>query len=220
MERAIEKSRNLSGVLKTSFVALTTVSLLGLSSSLFATTSGQVVIINSIGVVVSGSSGATASSATVVVNDSTGPCSTSTVAYGGVVTVSWNAANTHSATKCTNIASVDISAIKTTSGVVQYDSTANATPPATATAPVNFTAPTTAINNLALIVTGTTSAAMTNSATSWGSALGVAPVYATTNGRLTTTGIVGAVGMAGLKAEARMLQYGIRPAGQALYSAE
>ncbi len=83
-----------------------------------------------------------------------------------------------------------------------------------------FTAPTTPINNLALLITGNASAAMTGSATSWGSALGVAPVYATTNGALVTTGIVGAVGMAGLKAEARMLQYAIKPAGQALYSAE
>lgn len=222
MERNIEKTRNLSCALKTSFVALTTVSLIGLSSSLFASnpTSGQVVIINSIGVVVNGSAGASGSSASIVVNDSTGPCSTSTVAYGGLVTVSWNAANTHSATKCTNITSVDVSAIKTSSGVVQYDSTANSTPPATATAAINFTAPTTPINNLALIVTGTASAAMTGSATSWGSALGVAPIYATSNGSLTTTGTVGAVGMAGLKAESRMLQYGIRPAGQSLFSAE
>ncbi len=113
-----------------------------------------------------------------------------------------------------------MSAIKTSSGVVQYDSTANATPPATATAATNFVAPTTAINNLALIITGNASAAMTSSATSWGSALGVAPVYLTTNGRLSTTGIMGAVGMAGLKAEAHMLKYAIKPAGQALYSAE
>ena len=222
MERNIAKTQsNLSFVLKTSFVALTAASVIGLSSPLYANpTSGQVVIINSVGVVVNGNPGATASSASVVVNDSTGPCSTSTVAYGGVVTVTWNAANTHSATKCTNITSVDVSAIKTSSGVVQYDSTANATPPATATAATNFVAPTTPINNLALIITGNASAAMTSSATSWGSALGVAPVYATTNGRLSTTGIMGAVGMAGLKAESFMLKYAIKPAGQALYSAE
>lgn len=208
--------------LKTSFIALTTVSLLGLASASFATdpTSGQVVIVNSIGVVVNGSSGATASSAVIVVNDATGPCSKTTVAYGGVVTVAWNAANTHSATKCTNITSVEVSAVKTTTGTVQYDSTANTTPPAVATAAVTFTAPTTPISNLALIVTGSASAAMTSSATSWGSALGVAPAYATTNGSLTTTGIVGAVGMAGLKAEGHMLQHGVRPSGQALYSAE
>lgn len=223
MERNIEKTNNkLSLVLKTSFVALTTASVIGMSSPLFASnpTSGQAVIINSVGVVVNGSAAASASSIIVVVNDSTGPCSTSTLAYGGVVTVSWNAANTHSATKCTNIVSVDVSAVKTSSGVVQYDSTANSTPPATATAATNFTAPTTPINNLALIVTGKTSAAQTGSATSWGSAIGVAPVYATTNGSLTTTGIMGSVGMAGLKAEGFMLKYGIRPAGQALYSAE
>ncbi|MDP1602615.1 MAG: hypothetical protein Q8M03_05065 [Legionella sp.] len=196
-------------------MALTAVSLLGLSSPLFASnpTSGQLVIINSLGVVVNGSAGSSASSAKVEVKDATGICSTTpTLAYGGVVTVKWDSSKVHSATQCTDITSVDVSAIKTSAGVVQYDSTANSTPPATATAATNFVAPTTPINNLALIITGKTSAAMTSSATSWGSALGVAPIYATTNGSLTTTGTMGAVGMAGLKAEGFMQRYAVRPA--------
>jgi len=201
--------------LKKSFVAVAAVSMLGLSgSALAALTSGQVIIINSLGVVVSGSPGASASTAKVVVNDATGPCSTTPiVAFGGVVTVKWDSTKTHSATQCTDITSVDVTAIKTTAGVVQYDSTANATPPAVAVAATTFTAPTTPIGNLALIVTGGTSAAMTSSATSWGSALGVAPIYLTTNGALSTTGIMGGVGMAGLKAESLMHRYAVMPAG-------
>jgi hypothetical protein len=206
---------NLSCAVKKPMLALTAVSLLGLASPLFASspTSGQLIIINSAGVVVNGSAGSTASSVKIVVSDSTGPCSTTpTVAYGGVVTVKWDSTKTHSTTQCNGITTVDVSALPTSSGVVQYDSTANSTPPATATAPTTFTAPTTAINNLALIVTGNASAATTNSATVWGSALGVAPIYATTNGALTTTGIMGSVGMEGVKAASLMQRYAITPA--------
>lgn len=200
---------------KKTLVALTALSLFGLSATSHATapTSGQLVLINSVGVVVNGSTGDSASGIKVVVNDATGPCSTTaTVAYGGVITVKWDSTKTHSVTQCTGITSVDVSALKTASAVVQYDSTANATPPAVATAPTNFVAPTTAIANLALIVTGTTSAAMTNSATVWGSALGVAPTYLSTNGSLSVTGIMGAVGMEGFKAADLMRRYAVVPA--------
>lgn len=196
-------------------VAMTTLSLLGLSGSLFASnpTSGQLVLINSLGRVIDGSAGSSASSIKVEVKDATGVCSTTpTVAYGGLITVKWDSNKTHSSTQCTDITSVDVSAIKAVSGVVQYDSTANTTPPATATAPTNFVAPTTPINNLALIVTGNSSAAMTSSATSWGSALGVAPVYSADNGALETTGIMGAIGMGGLKASSFMQRYAVTPA--------
>lgn len=208
MDRTIRKN-----IIKAICVALTAVSL-GLSQSVLASnpTNGQLVLINSLGVVVNGSLGASASNISVTVNDSTGPCSTTvSLAYGGVITVSWNSANIHSATKCTSVETVNVSALKTTSGVVQYDSTANATPPAVATAPTVFTAPTTPIANIALIVTGNASPAMINSATSWGSALGIAPTYLTSNGSISVTGVMGAVGMEGLQAEAQMLKYGIIP---------
>jgi hypothetical protein len=176
-------------------------------------TSGQMVLINSLGVVVNGVLGGSASSILVQVSDSTGVCSTTaSLGYGGVLTVPWNNANTHSATKCTDIISVAVTALKTASGVVQYDSTANATPPAVATAATVFTAPTTPINNIAIIVTGNASPAMINSATSWGSALGVAPIYLVSNGSISVTGIMGAVGMVGIKAESLMLKQGVVPA--------
>ncbi len=186
---------------------------MGLSGASFATapTSGQLIVINGLQSMVNGSGGSSASSALVVVNDASGPCSTSTLAIGGTVTVSWNASNTHSTTKCTDITSVNVSAVKTSSGTVQYDSTANSTPPATATAATVFTAPTTAIANLALIITGGASAATTNSATVWGSALGVNPVYSAVNGALTTTGVPGSVGISGLKAAKLMRNYGVLP---------
>lgn len=189
------------------------VALLGLSAPIFASnpTSGQLIVVNGVASVVNGGTGDSASAVKVVVNDATGPCSTTTsLAYKGTVVVSWAASNTHSATSCTGITSVDVSAIKTIS-VVQYDSTANTTPPATATAPTTFTAPTTPITNLALIVTGGASPATTGSATVWGSALGVKPIYDTNNGALTTTGIMGSVGSAGLKAEAIMRRFAVIP---------
>lgn len=189
------------------------IALLGMGTAAFASnpTSGQLVIINGLANVVDGATGGTASSVKVVVNDATGPCSTSaTVAYRGTVTVSWNASNTHSATSCTGITSVDVSALKT-NATVQYDSTANATPPAVATAATTFTAPTTPITNLTLVVTGGASAATTGSATVWGSALGVKPIYDTNNGALNTTGIMGGVGAAGLKAESIMRRYAVVP---------
>lgn len=193
------------------FFKLMTLSLLSLSSSIFAA-NGQLVLINSLGVVANGSLGGSASNILVRVNDSVGLCSTTvSLAYGGVITVPWNSNNTHSTTKCIDITSVDVSALKTTSGVIQYDSTANPTPPSIATAPTTFTAPTTAVANVALIVTGNASPAMTNSATSWGSALGVAPIYLTSNGSISVTGIMGGVGMVGVKAESMMLRYGIMP---------
>ncbi len=196
-------------------LALTAFVLLGLAGPLFATapTTGQFTLINGLANVINGTVGASASAVKVVVSDSTGACSTTaSVAYGGLVTVAWNAASTHSSTVCTNIASVAVTALKTSSGVVQYDSTANTTPPATATAATTFTAPTTAISNLALIVTGETSAAMTNSATVWGSAIGVAPIYIAGNGVLSTTGIMGGVGSAGIKAASLMQRYAVTPA--------
>lgn len=188
--------------------------LLILASSSVSAASGQLLIINSVGVVAGGGTGASASSVKVVVNDATGPCNTTgTLVYGGVLNVKWDDTKVHSATQCTDITSVDVTALKTSSGVVQYDSTANATPPEVATAATNFDAPTTKIANLALIVTGNASPAMTNSATSWGSALGVAPVYLASNGFIDTTGVMGAVGIIGLKADRLMRQYAITPAG-------
>jgi len=187
--------------------------MLGLGTVAFASnpTSGQLVVINGLANVVNGGTGGTASSVKVIVNDATGPCSTTaSIAYKGTVTVAWNAANTHSTTSCTGITSVEVSALKTTS-TVQYDSTANATPPAVATAATTFTAPTTPITNLTLIVTGGASAATTGSATVWGSALGVKPIYDTNNGALTTTGIMGSVGASGLKAEQVMRRFAIKP---------
>ncbi len=208
----IKPKNNKSCLLKSSLIVLTAVPLLALSSSLFAAT-GKLVLVNSLAKVVTGNPGSSASDVKVVISDSTGVCSTTnTVAYNGVLTVNWDDSKTHSSSQCTGITSVAVSALKTSSGLVQYDSTANATPPAVATAATTFTAPTTAIANLLLVVTGSASPAMTGSATVWGSALGVAPIYATTNGLIATTGIMGAVGMAGIKAENAMRLRAIDPA--------
>lgn len=189
-------------------------SLLGLAAPVFASApvNGLLVIVNGAASVTNGAVGNSATPVKVEVKDSTGVCSTTaSLAYKGTVVVSWAASNVHSLTSCTNIVTVDVTPLKTLSGTVQYDSTANSTPPAVATAATTFTAPTTAITNLALIVTGGASPATTNSATVWGSALGVKPIYDTTNGALTTTGILGSVGSGGLRAEQIMRSYAVIP---------
>lgn len=196
--------------------AVTIVALFGFVTPLYAVApnNGQLVIINGLGNVINGSSGNTASSIKIEVLDSTGICSTSAlVLYGGVATIKWDATKTHSSTQCTGITTVNISALKTGSGFVQYDSTANSTPPATATAPTTFTAPTTAITNLSLIVNGngTPASAIAATGTVWGVGAATTPIYDTDNGGILTTGIMGGVGAEGLMAMDLMRNYRIAP---------
>lgn len=192
------------------------------SSAAFAVgpTSGQLVIINSLGNVVSatGNVGASASSFSVVVSDATGPCSTTaSVAYNGTVTVKWSATATHSTTSCTGISSVAVTPIKATVGTIStiiYDSVTSTTVPATtATAAITFTPPTTVYENMALIINGngTPGSAVTASATAWGVGAASAPVFNAGNGALTTVGVPGAIGAYGLKAERMMNRFEIAP---------
>lgn len=198
------------------------VALLASGTAAFAVgpTSGQLVIVNSLSNVVSatGNSGATASSVSVVVSDATGPCSTTAnLAYNGTVVVKWSASATHSATSCTDIASVAVTPIKTTVGSIStivYDSVTTTTIPAvTATAAITFTAPTTDYANLALVIngSGTPASAVTASATAWGVGAASAPVFNAGNGALGTVGIPGAMGAYGLKAEKMMRRFAVIP---------
>lgn len=183
-------------------------------------TTGQLVIVNGLGNVVpaTGNSGSSASAVSVVVSDATGPCSTTAnLAYNGTVTVKWNASATHSATSCTNIASVAVTPLKSTVGTIStivYDSSTSTTLPATtATGPITFTAPTTAYANMALVINGSgvPASAVTASATAWGVGAASAPVFDAGNGAITTVGVPGAVGAYGLKAENLMRRYAIFP---------
>ena len=181
-------------------------------------TSGQLVVINGLGNMTGGGIGNTASAVSVVVSDSTGPCSTtSSLAYDGTVVVKWASTNTHSSTSCTNIATVAVTPLKTTVGSVStiiYDSVSSTTVPATtATAAISYTPPTTAYSNIALIVdgTGVPSSAVTASATVWGVGAASAPVFDTGNGSLTTVGVPGGLGAYGLKAENLIRRYGVIP---------
>lgn len=183
-------------------------------------TSGQLVIVNSMGDVdaTTGTVGASASSFSVVVSDATGPCSTTaTVAYNGTVTVKWNASATHSTTSCTGISSVAVTPLKTSVGTVSsivYDNATTTTvPAATATAAITFTPPTTVYENMALVVNGngTPAAAVVASATAWGVGAASAPVFQASNGALTTVGVPGAIGAYGLKAAKLMRSYAVIP---------
>lgn len=194
------------------------VTLLASSTAFAAVTSGQLVIVNGLGNIDSaGRVGSTASSVSVVVSDATGPCSTTTtLTYNGTVVVKWSAANTHSATVCTDITSVAVTPLKTSIGsmsTIVYNSDSSATVPATTATAVTFTAPTTAYVNLALIITGTGSPsnAVTASDKTWGVGAASAPVFDAANGSLTTMGVPGASGTYGINAENIMRQYAVLP---------
>ncbi|MFI4918033.1 MAG: hypothetical protein ACHP65_00595 [Legionellales bacterium] len=196
--------------------AITLAVLFGLVQPVYASppVRGQLVIINGLANIVNGSTGNTASTITIAVSDTTGVCSTTTsVLYGGVATVQWDATKTHSATQCISISSVNISALKTASGLVQYDATANSTPPTVATAATTFTAPTTVITNLSLIITGdaTPASAVAATGTVWGVGAASTPVYDATNGELVTTGVMSGVGAEGLRAIEVMRNHAIAP---------
>lgn len=183
-------------------------------------TSGQLVIINSLGnAPATGNPGATPSAFSIVVSDSTGPCATiANVAYNGTSPIiKWSASATHSNSSCTDITSVAITPLKSIVGSVStiiYDSVSTTTvPTTTATAAITFTAPTTKYSNLSLIVNGSgvPASAVTASATTWGVGAAVAPVFSTGNGALSSVGVPGAVGAYGLKAENMMRRYAILP---------
>ncbi|CEG56743.1 hypothetical protein [Legionella fallonii] len=199
-----------------------TIALLGLAGAVYsytAVSSGQLVIVNGLAnPSTTGSIGNTASSISVVVSDSSGPCSTTAlVAYNGTVVVKWASSATHSATSCTGITSVAVTPIKTTVGgisTIVYDSVSTTTVPATtATAAITYTPPTTAYANLALIVTGAgvPASAVTASATVWGVGAASAPVFNAGNGALATVGVPGGSGAAGFKAEKIMRRYAVTP---------
>ncbi len=219
----ISKNIKSCGTSKHRFLRSTlTAALLGLAGigySYAAVSSGQLVIINGLGNdSTTGTTGSTPSSISVVVSDSTGPCSTTAlVAYNGTVTVKWSSSATHSSTSCTGITSVAVTPIKTTVGSVStivYDSVSTTTvPAATATAAITYTPPTTVYANMALIVTGAgvPSSAITASATAWGVGAASAPVFDTGNGALKTVGVPGGIGAAGLKAEAIMRRHAVLP---------
>ena len=195
--------------------------LASLGGNLFAVpvTSGQLVIINGLGnSSTTGNVGTSASSISVVVSDSTGPCATiSTVVYNGTAVVKWSSTAIHSASVCTGISSVAITPLKTMIGPIStivYDSV-NTTPvPAlTATAPISYLPPTTTYANLSLIITGAgvPASPVSASATAWGVGAALAPIFDTGNGSLSSMGVPGGIGAGGLKAEKMMRRYAVIP---------
>lgn len=186
------------------------------SSTAYALKSGQLVVINGLGMASasSGNAGSTASSIKVVISDGTGACSTTnTVAYGGTVVMKWVSTATHSTTVCNSRPStVVVTPLTTTVGGVTtavYSNTRVTALPLTSPTATTFTAPTTDYANLVLLVTGSTSSA---TSTVWSFHAGNPPDFDTTNGGLVATGITGAsVLYTNLKAEKVMRQYGILP---------
>jgi len=200
------------------------------SSSVFAMssapTNGQLIVINELAnsnnVTGTGVVGATASSVSVsvfAIGSVTACAGPTTLAYNGTMVVTWATGATKG---CTSIGTVQVTPLKTVGlGTVVYDATATA-PAATAGGSVTFTAPTTITGltgatvtpaNFALMILGnglpSTTAAMTGGWTTPIAAL--TPIFDISNGSLSTTGIVGASGAAGIKAERIMRRFGVTP---------
>lgn len=191
------------------------------SASVFASasgpTSGQLVVINSLGNTSSGNAGETASAISVVVSDTVGPCSTTgAVPYNGVITIKWSAANIHNSLSCKNIVSVVITPLKVTMGSITsivYDSVTTTTVPALTATAITLTPPTTVYENMALIVNGSgiPASTVTASATAWGVGAAATPVFSVSSGALSTVGVPGALGVYGLKAENLMRRFAVIP---------
>lgn len=195
--------------------------------------SGQLMIINNMGNVNSASNipGASASSFTVSVNDSTGtPCHTAGLVYNGYVVIQWYATGLHSSSYCVGApTSIVITTLKKIVGGVStavYDSTASGVPiPDVSPTPATLSAPTpgsatcgafvcsTSYENMAVIITGdgTPSSPVAASSTSWESLGASVPSFDATSGFLTGVGVFGLLGVMDLKAEALMRQYGLTP---------
>lgn len=209
-------------------ICLTSIALLTLlaSDAVFAvaSSSGQLVIVNNL----ANGAGLTQSSIKVEVYDTadiTQPCTTvAHIAYNGITVVRWSAVGEHSATFCTGtgpgtaaIYQVKITPLPNIIGQmdhVVYDASTT-TPQATAS-PITFTPPTAIYGNLALVINGNGKPKTTNGQladlTHWGFSVNPAtPVFDTGNGAILTTGIPGAIGAYGLKAEELVRSYGIIP---------
>ncbi len=179
-------------------------------------TTGRLVIYNGLGNATADGLGSTASPIRVVVSDAVGACSTTaSVAYGGVINIAWSESYVHSSTLCNTPSQVTITPVKPTNATtVQYDSTANPTPPTTATA-ITLLAPTTVKADEILMITGngTGNIPMGAAANAWGGAAAsytaTTPLYDATNGSLLTTGIPGAKNVYSLKARHFMQANGI-----------
>lgn len=191
------------------------------SGTIFAASpdTGQLVIVNNLANVTSaGNAGITQSSIKIEVYDtadSTQPCTTvANLPYHGVTIVRWSAIGVHRSTFCTGTGSgtaaiyqVNITPLPKTIGrtaQIIYDATTN-TPQAIAS-PITFTPPTVVYGNIALVINGNgtpnTMSGQIADQTHWGFTVNpTTPVFDPGNGAVLITGIPGASGAYGLKAE-------------------
>lgn len=213
----VQGTKQITKNLHKALLGISLIACAGISSA--AITSGTLVIYNALGYATDDGTGSSASPVKVVVADATGACSTSTsIAYGGLVTIAWSDSFTHSTTKCNTPTKVSITALKPRNlSTVQYDSTANGTPPATATT-IDLVPPTTIKSNELLIIKsdGTGNIENAAAANAWSDFAttgftATKPVYDADNGALTTTGIPGVSNTYGIRAAEFMHAHGIIP---------
>ncbi|MFT4058144.1 MAG: hypothetical protein QM652_01195 [Legionella sp.] len=206
--------------------------LLASGTTIFATSpsQGQLVLINGLDNLSSTNSD-TASRSNIMVkvfdtHTPTSPCYTVAIlGYNNVAIIKWQANGIHNAASCagTGIGTAALSKIEITplsklvgnKVTVVYDATVDTNVPKAKASPITFMPPTTIYRNMTLIINGSgipNTAGQTADSTHWGFTVSpTSPIFATSNGALITTGIPGAVGASGLKAENLMRRYGIIP---------
>lgn len=209
-----------------------TAALFFLGTTAFATppSSGQLVIINGLDNLTAANANTNSRSNIMVqvydTHTPSSPCyTTQRLGYYNVAIIKWQANGVHSAASCagTGIGTAAISKVVITplnklinnSVTIVYDATVDTSVPKSTASPIVFVPPTTSYENMTLLINGSgipNTIGQTASATNWGfTVTPTPPVFDVSTGALSATGVPGAVGAFGLRAEKLMRHYGIIP---------
>ncbi|MDR3502722.1 MAG: hypothetical protein P4L79_09085 [Legionella sp.] len=213
---------------KTSIVA--TLMVLGATACATPPSSGQLVIINGLDNLTAANANTNSRSNIMVqvydTHTPTSPCYTAQrLGYYNVAIIKWQANGVHNATSCagTGIGTAAISKVVITPLnklinnriTIIYDATVDTSVPKATADAIDFTPPTTTYTNMTLLINGSgipSTVGQTASSTNWGfTVTPTAPVFDVSTGALSATGVPGAVGAYGVRAEKLMRHYGIIP---------
>jgi hypothetical protein len=191
---------------------------------------GQLVLINGLDNLTSASGNSLSRSNIMVqvydTHTPTSPCYTvARLGYNNVAIIKWQANGVHGIASCagTGIGTAALSKITITplnklignTITIVYDATVDTTLPKAAASPITFIPPTTIYENMTLVIGGSgipNTIGQTADSSKWGfTVTPTSPVFDPSNGTLLATGVPGAVGASGLKAEKLMRHYGVIP---------
>lgn len=156
----------------------------------------------------------------------TSPCYTvGILGYNNVALIKWQSNGIHGVASCagTGIGTAAITKIEITplsklvnqKVTIVYDATVDSSVPKISASPITLTPPTTIYENMTLIINGSgipNTVGQAADASHWGFTITPStPTFDPSSGSLTTTGVPGAVGAVGFKAEQLMRRYGVIP---------